>query len=215
MLGSSETGLSENTKGERVVKDHTVLVVVGKFNDLVEGADITDILVDTLNNDKATVELLRVADEVLLLHILKNLLEVIHIVVLEVENVAAGQVDALLNAKVDGFVTDDKVTCLGESRNHTRESGDTIRVQDGVTDSVHFGDGLLELEVNISSSIETTGTTRTDSIFLNGLFADALDAFTAGNSEEVLGGEVEALTAIYNSNSVDSSVVEGVYRVKV
>src|SRR4051812_8694491 len=72
MRGCACTVLAEDSAGMRVVNHNESVVLLGEFNDVGQGSDVSVHAEYTVGNDHSLAELLRVAED---------LLEVIHVLV--------------------------------------------------------------------------------------------------------------------------------------
>lgn len=126
----------------------------------------------------------------LLVDTLQDLLETLHVVVVEPTDSATRDLKALLNRKVDVPVRNDDISTLAEGRDDGRNRRERLGVENRGFGSEEIRDILLEFSVNIDCAIETSWTATSETIFPEGFSRPLLDTFIASETGEVEAGKV-------------------------
>ena len=108
----------------------------------------------------------------------------------EPANGATRDLETLLNCKVDTPVCDNDISSLGEGRNHGRDGGERLGVENGIFRSKELCDVSLEVGMNVDRAVETCWTATSETVCPESLGGLLLDGFIACETSEVEAGEV-------------------------
>ena len=103
---------------------------------------------DTLGHDEPTGQR-SLALSPLLLYALQYVHQAIHVVVVIPSDGTAGNLQTLLNGKVDTAICDNDVPALGKSRNYGADGRECLRVQNRGLGTQEVSNILLQLDVDI------------------------------------------------------------------
>lgn len=179
VLGFSDAAArpAKNTKGPRLIKNDTELVLFLEFNQFGQIGSISSKFEQAFGNDETPSQLLGLG--LFLDNLLHVSLQIFHVTVVVPFDVASGGLEALSNGIIDFFIGNDDVSSLAERWNNAGNGGEGLSVDYAALGAKVSGNVGFGLHVDVLGPVELGRAARTDTVGaqdLNGLFLDLLIA---------------------------------------
>jgi hypothetical protein len=133
----------------------------------------------------------------LLLHnLLQDPLQILHVVMLIVPDRAPANLQSLPNSIIDRAIRNNDIPSLAKAGNHTRDSGESLRIHDTLLRPKTRGNVRLRLHMNILRAVELRRATRSHAIRPERLDSLLLDLLITNKIVEIVGREIRHHLAV-------------------